>query len=174
MKTTCIRSKVGCGIFVLLLCTWCVNALAVTIVLDLDVGTKNANPALVTNSKHCPHRPLEAGCIFVDKGLAPTIRYVLTNAHCKDSDGHNKPWKINGVQISMIDGEWGTYPLPAPVSNDFNANSTTGWVNGIAPPNATVDITDQNSKKYTVFYRVRAICEGTEIYLDPRIDNDGQ
>ena len=72
----------------------------------------------------------------------------------------------------MIDGEWGTYPLPTPVKNDFNADANTGWVNGV-PKAATVNITDQNSKKYTVFYRVRAICEGTEIYLDPRIDNEG-
>ena len=172
MKTTSNFSKLGWSIFMLLLSAWSIDAMAQTIIVNLEVGIKSGATALVTTSKLCPHRPLEDGCIHVAKGQSPTIRYILAGAHCQDSDGHNKPWKLNGVQIAMIDEEWGTYPLPAPVATDFNANAATGWVNGV-PTSATVDISDQNSKKYTVFYRVRAICEGTKIYLDPRIDNDG-
>ena len=77
---------------------------------------------------------------------------------------------------------FGTYVLPKPVWNDFNADQTTGVVkfNG---PNSLADdkikVQDRNSAEYVVFFKIKAVActSGTipaEIELDPRIENTGQ
>jgi hypothetical protein len=144
--------------------------------IQLTIGTDGGNTILQTSSNHCPSSPDENGCIKVARGSAATIHFVLpANQRCgpAEAQGH---WAISGVQLAMQDKAWGAQPLPAYVASDFDADASSGWINGVVS-SASISITDENTRAYDVWYRVQASCTRTgvnPIYLDPRVRNTGR
>jgi len=159
-------------------------------VLQLEV-TPAGTLEMKTNTK-CPVTPKrpafpENGCVRAAKGEALSIQFKLSgnisNAACPS------PYKyvLNGIQIGGKDGlkpstaEWNspTVKLDDIVLADFDADPDTGWVNFTTQPNDDIVLHNNNGSKngYFIWYRIRARCSNgsptTDIFYDPRIDNEG-
>lgn len=157
---------------------------AIDVVLKVD----GANKLVIdTNSQMC--QPAQKNCIKINKGNSPFIYFKLLNA-CSGNSG-DPIYKLNEMQLSMIGNDgtaarpskaFGTYVLPQPVYDDFNADQTTGMVKFTAPnflANNLIRLKNKNSAEYVVFFKIKAVActSGTvpaAIELDPRIKNTGQ
>lgn len=156
--------------------------LEVTTAGTLDMKTDSKCPAT-------PKRPAypEKGCVRAPKGEALSVQFKLSgntsNAACPSPD----KYKLNGIQIGGKNGlkpttaEWNspTKLLDNEVLADFVADPVTGWVNFTTQPNDDIVLHNNNGSKdgYFIWYRVRARCSNgspaTDIFYDPRMDNEG-
>ncbi|NNE05746.1 MAG: hypothetical protein HKO64_01200 [Xanthomonadales bacterium] len=159
-------------------------------VIQLEV-TSSGTLDMKTDSK-CPATPKrpaypEKGCVRAAKGEALSIQFKLSgntsNSACPSPD----KYQLNGIQIGgknslkPSSAQWDspTKLLDEEVLADFVADPVTGWVNFTTQPNGDIVLHNNNGSKngYFIWYRVRARCSNgspaTDIFYDPRMDNEG-
>lgn len=156
--------------------------LEVTTAGSLDMKTDSKCPATAKRAGFP-----EKGCVRAAKGEALSIQFKLSgntsNTACPSPD----KYQLNGIQIGGKNGlkptsaQWDspTQLLDDEVLADFVADPVTGWVNFTTEPNGDIVLHNNNGSKngYFIWYRVRARCSNgspaTDIFYDPRFDNEG-
>jgi hypothetical protein len=145
---------------------------------------RGANASLeATNSKtefgcKAANNP-EKGCVTVELNYAADMVFRLQgNPKCLD----DKEWELTGVDLAGY-SETGLIPkanvkwdeqINTKAANDFNANSNTGEVHITVLNKSNIRIHNSNEYEYTIWYRVKASCNGKDIYLDPEVKNRGR
>ncbi len=120
------------------------------------------------------------GCVVVPKDYAADMLFRL-QGNFKCSDGYE--WALTGVDLAGYKAgedsaakpakdDWGK-PIAAVAAKDFDADAKTGKVNIAVLNKSTIRMHDRNSEVYTIWYRVKASCNGKDIYLDPEVKNRG-
>lgn len=136
----------------------------------------NANTEFGCNPKKNPRK----GCVVVPKGYAADMLFRL-QGNPKCSDGNE--WALTGVDLAGYKAgedsaakpakdDWGK-PIAAVAAKDFDADKNTGEVNIAVLNKSTIRMHDRSSEVYTIWYRVKASCNGRHIYLDPEVKNKG-
>lgn len=151
------------------------------------------NELVITSKKTANDCPLLGsggkGCIKVIKGNKSKIYFQLKGDKCTLESGTK--FELNAVYL----GGYNSTGKPDPtkfgfdnisqanydkVNADFNiADRTTGLVNTIEKKENKIGINNNNQSKYTVWYKVEAICKREDgkaphvRHSDPRIKNGG-
>ena len=129
------------------------------------------------------------GCIKVKKGEKSKIYFQLKSNKCTLESGTK--FELNAVYL----GGYNSSRKPDPsafgfannsqadydkVNADFNiADRTSGLVNTIEKKENKIGINNENQSKYTVWYKVEAICKRADgkpahvRHSDPRVKNGG-
>lgn len=145
---------------------------------------KGGNASLeVTNSKtdfgcKTANNPRK-GCVVVPLNYASDMVFSLQgNPKCLD----DKEWELTGVDLAGY-SEAGLVPKTAvkwgeaidpKAASDFNADSKNGEVRIAVLNKNSIRVHDRNESPYTIWYRVKASCNGKDIYLDPEVKNKGR
>lgn len=95
------------------------------------------------------------------------FNFVLTEKNCSTGG----KWNLSTVTLGMSEGSEGN--LTAVAASDFNADQSTGVVTPDSSSKSHILIKDDNTEAYTVWYIVKATCNGVTIDTDPRVVNDG-
>jgi hypothetical protein len=155
-----------------------VPALAVAAThVELDATPKTNPTALVVidNDSQCAGGEID--CIAVPQGSGHNMFFDLDKA-CK-TDG--PAYKLSAFRLAEADKAWPTpaNPLSKKITDDFNADPTTGYIKWDSNDNTLSDdrikLKNKNIEAYNVYYEITATeCTGTgEIKLDPVIKNGG-
>ncbi len=107
-------------------------------------------------------------------GCAPGAQWQLDEIMLAEKRGHGpKPNKPNAAQWANMNKN-----LDNVVTGDFDVDPNTGIVTATAL-GAGLRMANRNLQgvkgepSYSIFYRVRATCNGNSIYSDPMIENEG-
>ena len=151
------------------------------------------NELVITSKKTDNDCPLIGsggkGCIKVKKGEKSEIYLHLKNNKCTLESGtkfelnavylggYNSPGKPDPSAFGFATTSQADYDK---VNADFNiADRTSGLVNTIEKKENKIGINNENQSKYTVWYKVEAICKRGDgkaphvRYSDPRVKNGG-
>ena len=149
---------------VILLAACCSIAQA-QIVVNMKVNASE-DKLTITTPGSCTSGANANGCVKA-QGRQP-INFNLTGSRdC--SEGGN--WELDYVALGMSEGSTGN--LTADAASDFNADQSSGEV---TPNNSNanhIQMRNNNTAAYDVWYTVYATCGDSVIDTDPRIENDG-
>jgi hypothetical protein len=161
---------------VLTVVAWGVSAQANPVLIEVNsAGTK----LVPTSPGNCVSGTNHPGCVR-GQGRQPINFNLTSSRECSPVAN----WELQHVEIrTREDGEPGRLchasddPVHCDrVASDFNADRTTGRVTPRGTPNPNhIQIRNNNSAAYVVWYTVYANCGGSDpvIDTDPRIENDG-
>jgi len=134
------------------------------VVVNMSVNSSQDKLTITTNGTCTSGN--QNGCVKAS-GRQP-INFNLTgNRSC--SAGGN--WELDSVALGMSQGSTGN--LTATAASDFNADQSTGEVTPNTQSANYIQIRNNNTAAYNVWYTVYATCGDMEIDTDPRIENDG-
>ena len=134
------------------------------IVVNMQVN-EDETKLTVTTPGNCTRGANHTGCVKA-QGRQP-INFNLGNKRC--SAGGN--WGLDYVALGMSEGNTGG--LTADAASDFNADASNGRIRPDSQNANHIQMRNNNSAAYDVWYTVYASCGGAVINSDPRIENDG-
>jgi len=140
-----------------------------------------ANPTLsiLTSgiSNGCGGGSAKNGCVGVEKAYAADLLFELSGS-TKCAEGYD--WEFTGLQLAgydsdskPADADWGKR-IPADAAADFSANEANGEVPFVSIDEDTIRAHNKNQSKYEIWYRLKATCNGKDIYSDPQVRNSGK
>lgn len=134
------------------------------IVVDLAVSA-NQKTLEATTHGSCSQNNTN-GCVRVSGN--ENINFNLGNFSCASGGS----WSLSQVFLGNSKNSRGN--ISAVAATDFNADQSSGLVSPAGNPNPNhIQIRDDNTEAYDIWYTVTATCGGSTIELDPRIENDG-
>lgn len=143
--------------------------------VDLTVVSEGSGFKMKFLNSECDDRPDEKGCILVEHGNSPILKWELDSA----SDQY---WMLTRLQLSPDGEHWGDseHPLADCTMDAFDledrdrhtGNASTAMVTGNG---RKLQIHDRNRDVCVTHYRIYAMPRvgGAEIDSDPVIDNRG-
>ena len=104
------------------------------------------------------------------------ITFRLVNYRQCDSGAQ---WTLTEVELGgenspvkpATEADWGN--LSNVAASDFQADPNSGVASTSPSAGGGITMNDANTAEYSIWYRVKASCDGREIAFDPRIENDG-
>ena len=143
----------------------CSTVQAAATVVNLQVNASQTKLEITTRG-NCSTNNTN-GCLKAS-GKAQ-FNFVLTGDKSCSAGGN---WKMANVVLGMSEGSKGN--ITSKAAADFNANQSSGVVTPDSSNDSHIQIKDDNTAAYEVFYTVTATCNGMpSIDSDPRIINDG-
>jgi hypothetical protein len=143
----------------------CSTAQAQATVVNLQVNASQTKLEITTRG-NCSSNNTN-GCLQATGNAL--FNFVLTGNKACSAGGN---WKLDNVTLGMSEGSKGN--ITAKAAADFYANQSTGVVTPDSSNDNHIQIKDDNTAVYEVFYTVTATCDGMpSIDSDPRIFNDG-
>lgn len=134
-------------------------------VVQMTVNS-NEDKLTITTPGNCASGNNTNGCVQAS-GRQP-INFVLTgDKSC--AAGHK--WMLDHVALGMTEGSVGN--LTPTAASDFGADAGSGRVSPDNQSANSIQIRNNNTDTYDVWYTVYATCQGSVIDSDPRIANDG-
>jgi hypothetical protein len=149
---------------VILLITCCSIAQA-QIAVNMNVNASE-DKLTITTPGNCTNGANSTGCVKA-QGRQP-INFNLTGSK-RCSEGGN--WALDHVALGMSEGSTGN--LTDDAASDFNADQSSGEVTPNSSSANQIQIRNNNTAVYDVWYTVYASCGDSVIDTDPRIENDG-
>jgi len=134
------------------------------IVVNMQVND-NETKLSVTTPGNCTRGANQPGCVKA-QGQEP-VNFNLGNKQC--SAGGN--WSLDYVALGMSEESIGD--LSADAASDFNADASSGRVTPDSQNANHIQIRNNNTASYDVWYTGYATCDDAIIDTDPRIENDG-
>ena len=155
----------------LLLAGFCSIAHA-QIVVNMNVND-NQDKLTITTPGSCSNGANPNGCVKAN-GRQP-VNFNLTGSRsCSSGDtwgSSGDTWELDYVALGMSEGSTGN--LTAKAASDFNADQSTGVVTPNSQNANHIQMQNNNTAVYDVWYTVYAICGDSVIDTDPRVENDG-
>jgi len=134
------------------------------IVVDLEVNASQTKLEATTRG-NCSQNNTN-GCVRVSGNQ--NINFNLGNYSCASGGS----WSLSQVFLGNSKNSRGSISTVA--ASDFNADQSSGLVSPAGNPNTNhIQIRDNNTQAYDIWYTVTATCGSSTIELDPRIENDG-
>lgn len=136
------------------------------VVVNMEVDASQTG-LTVTTPGNCPSAN-HPGCVNNNGQGRQPINFNLTgNRGC--SAGGN--WALDHVALGMAEKTVGN--LTPQAAADFNADQSSGRVTPNTQSANHIQVRNNNTSAYVVWYTVYATCDGSVIETDPRIENDG-
>jgi hypothetical protein len=129
---------------------------------DAQTGLDVITPGNCASNNH-------PGCINNrGQGVQPINFNLIGDRGCSAGG----QWALDHVALGMQAKSVGNLKPPV-VPADFSADPTTGVVTPATRNDTHIQMRNQNSAAYDVWYTVYATCSSVTIETDPRIENDG-
>ena len=120
----------------------------------------------ITTRGSCTSGSNPNGCVKA-VGRQPINFNLVGDKRCPSGE----LWQLDYVALGMSEGSTGG--LTAVAASDFNADVSSGEVTPNSQSANNIQIRNNNSAAYEVWYTVYATCDDMVIDTDPRIENDG-
>lgn len=162
-------SKYGRGVILkwaaaLLAVVWTVSAHA-AIVVQMRVS-ENDDKLEITTLGSCTSGNNTNGCVQA-QGAEPINFNLVGDKRCPSGE----LWQLDYVALGMSEGTVGG--LTSVAASDFNADAASGEVTPNTQSANYIQMRNNNTAAYDVWYTVYATCDDSVIDTDPRIVNDG-
>jgi hypothetical protein len=141
------------------------SAAQAAIAVNMKVNS-NEDKLTVTTNGTCISGANSKGCVKA-QGRQP-INFNLTGS--KDCSDGGK-WKLDYVALGVSEGSAGN--ISSDAASDFNADQSSGEVTPNSQNASYIQIRNNNTSVYDIWYTVYATCGDSVIDSDPRIENDG-
>ena len=136
------------------------------IVVQMQVNDAETKLTITTRGT-CQNGANPNGCVRA-QGAQPINFNLVGDKNCSAGS----KWELDYVALGMSQGSVGNLKPPV-VPGDFNADPTTGRVTPNSQNANSIQVKNNNTAAYDVWYTVYATCGGSVIDTDPRIENDG-
>jgi hypothetical protein len=147
-----------------LVVVWGVSAHA-AIVVQMRVNDTDDKLEITTRGS-CTSGSNPKGCVKA-LGRQPINFNLVGDKRCPSGE----LWQLDYVALGMSEGSTGG--LTPKAASDFNADVASGEVTPNSQNPNSIQIRNNNSAAYDVWYTVYATCDDMVIDTDPRIENDG-
>ena len=136
---------------------------AITVQMQVnDSDTK----LMITTRGTCSGGSNSNGCIKA-QGNQPINFNLVGDKRCPSGE----LWQLDYVALGMSEGDTGG--LTAVAASDFDADASSGEVTPLTQSGNNIQMRNNNTAAYDVWYTVYATCGDAVIDTDPRIENDG-
>jgi hypothetical protein len=120
----------------------------------------------VTTRGTCATGANPNGCVKA-QGRQPINFNLVGDKRCSSG----QQWALDYVALGMSESSVGG--LTNVAASDFDADASSGEVTPTNQNANSIQIRNNNTAAYDVWYTVYAVCDDAVIDTDPRIENDG-